>query len=152
MALCVASAANAHDYKIGVIAIGHPWARPTAEGAKAGAAYLSLENTGAEPDRLLSAASPVAAKIQIHQTTEDGGVMKMHEVEGGVALAPGVNVAFKPGGYHIMLLGLKQRLDEGQHIPLTLNFAKAGSIDVEVYVEKTPAGEHAGGMMHDHMH
>ena len=62
--------------------------------------------------------------------------MKMREVVGGIELAPGATVALKPGGYHIMLIDLKQKLDEGRHIPLTLTFAKAGSIDVEVDVEK----------------
>ena len=147
-AVFTAGTAYAHDYKLGPIAISHPWARPTAEGTKAGAAYLSLENTGSEPDSLVSVSSPAAGKTQIHQTTSEGGVMKMRGVEGGVDLAPRATVAFKPGGYHIMLLGLKQKLDEGQHIPLTLTFAKAGSIDVEVYVEKAPSGK--GETMHDH--
>ncbi len=150
IALFTAGTALAHDYKVGTIAIGHPWARPTAEGARAGAAYLSLDNTGGEADSLVSAASSAAGKTQIHETTNDGGVMKMRRVEGGVAIAPGATVSFKPGGYHIMLLGLKQRLEEGQHIPLTLTFAKAGTVDVEVYVEKAPAGEHQGGTTHDH--
>jgi periplasmic copper chaperone A len=150
LALFTAGAAHAHEYKLGRIAIGHPWARPTAEGTKAGAAYLALENTGGEADSLVGVSSPVARQTQIHQTTNDGGVMKMHQVQGGVALAPGVAVIFKPGGYHIMLLGLKQKLGEGEHVPLTLTFAKAGSIDVEVYVERTPSDAQSSGMMHDH--
>ena len=150
LALSGAGAAHAHDYKLGRIAIGHPWARPTAEGTKVGAAYLTLENTGGEADSLVGVNSPVAGQAQIHETTDDGGVMKMRQVQGGVALAPGATVAFKPGGYHIMLLGLKQKLDDGQHIPLTLTFAKAGSVEVEVYVEKTAGGEHKSGMTHDH--
>ncbi len=79
--------------------------------------------------------------------------MKMHEVAGGIELAPGATVALKPGGYHVMLIDLKQKLDEGRHIPLTLTFAKAGSIDVEVDVEKK-AAEQGGGMtgMDQNMH
>jgi len=134
--LCAAGAAYAGDYKLGAIAIDHPWVRPTAEGTKTGAAYLLLTNKGSAADKLVSASSPVAGKTQIHQTSDEGGVMKMREVVGGIELAPGATVALKPGGYHIMLIDLKQKLDEGRHIPLTLTFAKAGSIDVEVDVEK----------------
>ena len=76
--------------------------------------------------------------------------MKMHEARGGGQRAPGANVAFKPGSYHIMLLDLKQNLEEGQRIPLTLTFSKAGSINVEVAVEKTSGSEHSGGPMQDH--
>ncbi len=147
LALCCAGSAYAHDYKLGSLIIDHPWARPA---SGTGAAYLSIKNNGSETDTLVSVASPVAAKTQLHQTTNDGGIMKMRQVERGVAVAPGATVEFKPGGYHIMLLGLKQKLDDGQHIPLTLTFAKAGAIDVEAYVEKTPGGEHEHSAMHDH--
>ena len=142
--------AYSHDYNLGNIAIGHPWARPTAQGTDRGAAYLTLENKGGEADRLVSVSSPVAGSAQIHQTTDEGGVMKMHEVAGGIELTPGASVALKPGGYHIMLLDLKQKLEDGQRIPLTLTFAKAGSIDVQVHVEKTSEGGH-DTMGMDHM-
>lgn len=150
--LFAAGTAFADDYKLGNIAIGHPWVRPTAEGAKTGAAYLTLENKGSAPDRLVSAASPVAGKTQIHETTDEGGVMKMREVAGGIELAPEASVALKPGGYHIMFLDLKQKLEEGQHIPMTLTFAKAGSIEVKVHVEKTPEGSHDMTGMDHKMH
>ena len=78
VSLCAAGAAYATDYKLGTIAIDHPWARPTAEGTQTGAAYLLLTNKGSAPDTLVSASSPVAGKTQIHQTTDEGGVMKMH--------------------------------------------------------------------------
>jgi periplasmic copper chaperone A len=148
LVLADAGAALAHDYKLGPIAIGHPWARPTAQGAKNAAAYLTLQNGAGEPDRLVAVNSPVAEKAQIHETSNDGGIMKMREAADGVTLAPGESVAFKPGGYHIMLVGLKNKLDDGQHIPLTLTFAKAGSINVEVYVEK--ASGQGGGTAPSH--
>ena len=147
--LFAAGVAYADDYKLGNIVIAHPWARPTAQSVKIGAAYLSLENKGNEADKLVSAASPVAGKTQIHKTTNEGGVTKMREAGGGVDLAPGATLAFKPGSYHIMLLDLKQKLEEGQRIPLTLTFAKAGSINIEVDVEKRSGSEHSGGPMHD---
>lgn len=148
LSLLHTGSASAHDYKQGPIAIGHPWARSTAEGVKTGAAYISLENTGAEADTFVSAESPVSEKTQIHETRREGDVMKMREIEGGVSLPAGTTVTFKPGGYHIMLLGLKQKLDEGQSIPLTLTFAKAGSIQVDVHVEKTAPNE--SSTMQDH--
>ncbi len=156
LALFAAGAAQAHDYSQGMITIDHPWARPTPGQSKVGAAYLLLQNSGAETDTLLSAESPVSEKTQIHETLREGDIMKMREVRGGVAVPPGTAVAFKPGGNHIMLLGLKQKLEEGQHIPLTLTFAKAGVVAVEVAVEKAPSEKPEGGMAHgssmDHMH
>jgi copper(I)-binding protein len=137
---------QAHSYILAKIKIGHPWARPTPQGAQTGAVYLSLENTGSEADTLVSANSPAAGKTQFHRTIDEGGAMKMRPAE-GVELAPGATVEFKPGGYHIMLLDLKQRLAEGQNVPLTLTFAKAGTIQVDVRVEKT--GDTSGSaMMH----
>jgi copper(I)-binding protein len=150
LALLGAGTAQAHDYKQGSIAIEHPWARPTPEGARAGAAYLSLQNSGNEADTLLSAETPVSASAQFHETIRDGDIMKMREIRGGVVVPPGGSVSFKPGGYHIMLVGLKQRLDEGQHIPMTLTFAKAGPVRVEVYVEKQPGSQPQSGAMNDH--
>jgi periplasmic copper chaperone A len=148
LALILFGPANAHEYKLGSITIGHPSARPTAPGVP-GAAYLSLENTG-QADKLISATSPLAGKTQIHRTIDEGGVMKMREAADGVELAPHSTVLFKPGGHHIMLIDLKHALSEGEHIPLTLTFEKAGSIDVEVYVEKPTGGEHDAGATHGH--
>ncbi len=138
-ALCVA---------LGALKIEHPWARPTAEGMTAAAAYLTVENTGSEPDTLLSASTPIAAKAQLHETVTENGVMHMRPVAGGITIAPGTTFAFRPGSYHIMLLNLKHKLDQGEHFPLTLTFAKAGTIELDVPVEG-PAG-HSGAMAQDH--
>jgi periplasmic copper chaperone A len=150
LALFAVSAAAAHDYRKGDLTIGHPWARPTPEGATVGAAYLSIGNGGKEADRLVSAASPAAEKTELHQTSDEGGVMKMRPVEGGIEIEPGATKELKPGGYHVMLIGLKKRLQEGETIPLTLTLAKAGSIDVEVKVEKTTPASATSAPMHDH--
>jgi periplasmic copper chaperone A len=129
--------AQAQEYKEGNLTIGHPWVRPTAEGQKEGAAYLSIKDNGREADRLVSAESPVAEKIELHKSVEEGGVMKMLSMKSGIEVEPGSTVEFKPGGYHVMLIGLKQSLKEGEMIPLTLTFAKAGSVKVEAKVEKS---------------
>ncbi len=136
IALLAAHAADAHEYRKGDLTIVHPWARPTAEGAAAAAVYLVIKNAGPDADKLVSVASPAATKTELHETRDENGVMKMRAVEGGIEIAPGASQALKPGGYHIMLIGLKKRLQEGEMIPLTLTLAKAGAVDVEVKVEK----------------
>jgi copper(I)-binding protein len=129
--------ARAADYRQGHIEINNPWARATPEGAGKGAAYLILKNHGTAPDKLIAAQSQIADRLELHEHIHEGGVMKMRKVSGGIAIPADGTVEFKPGGYHIMLLGLKQRLQEGQRFPMKLTFAKAGEITVDAQVEKT---------------
>ena len=131
------------------ITIEHPWARATPAGAKTGAAYLTLINTGPSADRLLSATSPVADKIQFHKESEENGVARMRELQ-TVEVAASDKVSFKPGDMHMMMVGLKQPLKEGQTIPLVLRFEKAGNVDVTVSVAKIGAMQPGDmdGMMH----
>ena len=140
----LAPAAQAHDYDLGTLHIGHPWARPTTSQAKSGGAFLALDNRGRAGDRLISVASPVADKVELHTHSMDGTVMRMRPVEGGIALPPGQKVELKPGGMHVMLIGLKRQLKEGETFPLTLRFEAAGEIAVDVRVEKLsgPQGTH----------
>jgi copper(I)-binding protein len=129
-------AAWARDYDFGTLHIGQPWARPTTSQAQAGGAFLVLDNRGRAADRLISASSPVAEKVELHTHVMDGTVMRMRPVEGGIALPPGQKVELKPGGMHVMLMGLKQQLKEGETFPLTLRFEAAGEIAIDVRVEK----------------
>ncbi|SRR5258708_4952935 len=133
------------------IVVERPWARATPAGAKTGAAYVTLVNNGGSGDGLLSAATPVADQVQFHSASEENGVSRMREMR-TVEVPPGVRVAFSPGGLHIMLVGLKQPLKEGQTFPLTLTFEKAGKIDVMVSVAKVGAmqGGDMGTMNHGH--
>jgi periplasmic copper chaperone A len=148
-AFMLASAgAQAQEYKLGDVTIEHPWARPTAGNTGLGAAYFVLKNGGAQPEVLKSVSSPGADIAQIHENINENGVMKMRPVE-GLKIPPGGTVALEPGGYHVMLIGLKHDLEEGHSLPLKLTFAHAGSVDVEVKIEKKP--EEAGGM-HEHHH
>src|SRR5258708_28226990 len=101
------------------IVVEQPWARATPAGAKTGAVYVTLINNGSAGDRLLGATTPVADKVQFHSAREDNGVSRMREMR-TVELAPGARVSFNPGGKHIMVVGLKQALKEGQSLPLTL--------------------------------
>ncbi len=147
LALFGAGASQAHDYHTGDLTIFHPWARPAAEGQN-GAVYLSIRNGGKDAETFVSAESPDAQKAQIHETREENGVMKMRAVKEGVEIKPGSSLEFKPGGYHIMLIDLKKPLEEGAMVPLKITLAKAGTINVDVKVEK-PAPDAAEAMPMD---
>lgn len=139
---------QAHDYTHGSLAITHPWARFTPPGAPNGAAYLVIRNNGAEPDRLLGAATPRAERVEFHATEMDGGVMTMRP-QAAVEIKPNEVVAFEPGGLHIMLFKLTAPLKEGEKFPLTLRFEKAGELSVDIAVERGPEMKMDGhdGMM-----
>ncbi len=139
LALFGAGASQAHEYRTGDLTIFHPWARPAAEGQN-GAAYLTIKNGGKDAETFVSAESPVAEKTELHETRDENGVMKMRAVKEGVEIKPGSSLEFKPGSYHIMLIDLKKPLEEGAMVPLKITLAKAGTIDVDVKVEKTSPG------------
>lgn len=132
------------------IAVDHPWARATPRGAKTGAVYLTLLNKGGAPDRLLSATTPIAEKVQFHSVSEENGISRMREMK-SVEVAPGAKVTFSPGGMHIMVVGLKQPLREGDNFRMTLIFERAGKEDVTVSIAKVGAMQHGDmPMMHEH--
>lgn len=142
--ILLALPAAAHDYTVGTISIGHIWAAESTPQAKNGVAYVPLKNNGKEADVLKGADSPGAEKVEFHQTTIEDGVAKMRPLN-GVALAPGEEVDLKPGGKHIMLIGLKKQLLDGEKLPITLHFEKAGDITVEAHIQKkatTPVSTH----------
>ncbi|MEN3292103.1 MAG: periplasmic copper chaperone [Burkholderiales bacterium] len=134
-AFAVTAAATAHDYKAGELAIAHPYARATVPNQPTGAAYMTIENAGRNADKLIGASSPVAKAVQIHSMSMQGDVMKMREVS-NIELKPSTKTELKPGdGYHLMLIGLKQPLKPGDKFPITLNFEKAGKVEVSAWVE-----------------
>ncbi len=124
----------AHDYKLGAIEIGQPWTRATPPTAEVGGGFLVITNTGTTPDRLIAARSLVAGKVEIHEMKMDGDIMRMREVEKGIEIPPGGKVELKPGGFHIMFMGLKAPFAKDTDVSVTLVFEKAGSIDVEFMV------------------
>jgi len=137
--------AGAAAAQTGQIAVKEAWARATPGGAETGGAYLTIVSPTA--DRLVSVSTPVAAKAELHTMSMEGGVMKMRPLERGVELPAGQPVTLKPGGMHVMLLGLKQPLHQGQSFPLTVTFEKAGSREVTVSVAKPGAmGPGSGDM------
>ena len=129
----IALLAPAHEYRLGQIAIGHPYARSTAPGQPTGGAYLRLENRGA-PDRLVAVRATVCRTVELHTSQMDGDAMRMREVD-AIDLPANKAVTLQPGGTHIMLVGLKAALKDGDSFPLTLKFEKAGEVTVEVKVQ-----------------
>lgn len=103
-------------------------------GAATGAAYLVIDNTG-PADRLLSAASPAASHVMLHQSVEQDGVMTMEQASEGFDLPEGGALALEPGGLHVMLMGLAEPLEDGATLPLVLTFEQAGEVAVEVPVD-----------------
>jgi len=130
------------------IAVEQPWARAAMQGG-VGGAFMVLRNSGAAADRLVSASSPVAGKVEIHTTIRDGDVMRMRPVT-SIELPPKGAVTLAPGGLHVMLIGLTKALAAGEQVPITLTFERAGAVTVQAAVQ--PAGARdAGGMGHGAM-
>lgn len=136
-ALTIAAPAAAHQYKAGDLAIGHPWSRPAAAGMN-GAGYLTVTNTGAKPDVLLKVETAAAERVEIHQGSMAGGVMKMKDLPNGMPIPAGGTATFAPGGNHLMMVRLKQALKNGDKVPATLVFKNAGRVAVEFAVQATP--------------
>lgn len=128
----------AHAATRPAIKVENAWVRAAPVGATAGAAYMTLTNTGAAADRLIGGASTQAARVEVHEMSMDGGVMRMRPVDGGLAIPAGGTVALKPGGYHIMLIGLKSPLSAGGKLALTLKFEKAGAMRLTLPVQAAP--------------
>jgi copper(I)-binding protein len=137
------------SYKLGPLLIEEPWARATPAGAQVGGGYLKITNTGKEADRLIGGSLPVATSVEVHQMTMNDGVMKMRKMVHGLEIEPGQTVELKPGGYHLMFNGLRESLKQGGTIKGTLQFEKAGSIEVEFQVMPIGAkGAETSGHMH----
>ena len=115
------------------IHVEHAWARASIGAMPTSAIYFSLTDTG-QPDRLVGCSTPVATSAQLHETIHDNGVMKMRPVP-GLPLTPGQPVTLSPGGYHVMLMGLKAPLKQGETFPLTLTFEHAPPVTVTIAVE-----------------
>lgn len=133
--LTLSSPALAHEFEAGHLEIVHPWSRATPAGAKVAGGFFKVENNGKTPDRLLSVGSDIAEKVQIHEMTMTAeGMASMNEVTGGIEIAPGATLELKPGSYHVMFIGLKRPLVEGEKFKGTLTFETAGTVEVEFLV------------------
>ena len=140
----LAAPALAEEVKAGDLVITQAWSRATPGGAKVGGGYLTIENKGSTPDRLIGGSADVADKVQLHEMATNNGVMTMRPLDKGLAIEPGKTVKLAPGGYHLMLQGLKGPLKQGDKVPVTLEFEKAGkvklSLDVQGIGAQAPAG------------
>ena len=132
------TAAAAQQYELGSLLIEHPWSRPTAPGMPMGVAYLSITNRGQSADTLVGASSPVAEKVEMHETSIVDGMARMRPLS-AIAIPPGTTVKIQPGGIHLMLVGLKTPLERGQTAPLALEFRNAGRITVQLGIESPDA-------------
>jgi len=134
-AVLSATPALADDVTVGGLKIFAPWARATPKGAAVGGGYMTITNTGSAPDRLIGGAADIAARFEVHEMSMDNGVMKMRELANGLEIKPGEKVELKPGSYHVMFMGLRQQLIQGQNVKATLQFEKAGKVDVVFSIE-----------------
>lgn len=145
-----AAAAIADTIKSGDISVEQAWSRATPPGAGAGAVYMTLSTAGKGADRLVKVESTAAKSAELHTMSMDaGGVMKMRPVA-AIEVNPGRKTELKPGGVHVMLIGLRKPLVEGDIVPLTLTFDKAGRVEVQARVGKAGAQGSAAMKPHNH--
>jgi copper(I)-binding protein len=142
----VVGSARADDIKAGDLVISQAWSRATPGGAKVSGGYLTIVNKGSSPDKLVGATTDAAGKVEVHEMAMSDGVMKMRPLEGGLTIDPGKTVKLAPGGLHLMMTDLKNPLKQGDKVPLTLQFEKAGKVQVTLDVQAVGAPGPSGGM------
>src|ERR1700733_6736858 len=144
-----AAPACAEEIKAGDLVISQAWSRATPGGAKIGGGYLTIENKGTAADRLIGASGDVAGKIEVHEMAMNNGVMTMRPLDKGLTIEPGKTVKLAPGGLHLMMFDLKAPLKQGDKVPVTLEFEKAGKVQLSLDVQGVGAqgpGGASGGM------
>jgi len=141
------SMARGDEAKHGDVVVTSAWARATPPGVSVAAAYVSLRNDGAADDRLISAASPAAESVTLHNTAEENGAATMRPLADAMIPAGGV-LEMEPGGPHLMLMDLSAPIKEGTSLPVTLVFERAGTVTVPV--EVAPIGADSPSDGHEH--
>jgi len=140
-----ASAGASPPVDVAGLKIDGVWARATPPGAQVAGGFLHIANASKSADRLIGISAPdAAAKVEIHQSTMVGNVARMRQIVGGLAIPPGGDITLKPGGYHLMFLGLKAPFKKGEHVKATLDFKTAGKVDVIFDVRGIGAGAPQG--------
>ena len=139
----------------GDLSITKAWTRQAPPRARVGGGYLTITNNGSEADRLVGGAAAFAGRVEIHEMAVTDGVMRMAPIEGGLEIAPGATVELKPGGYHVMFMAMTESPTEGDTVPVTLVFERAGEVTVRMPVAaigaKTMGGEAGEAMDHSGM-
>ena len=136
---------QAQEIKAGDLVIDHPWSRATPKGGKVGAGYLAIKNTGQTPDRLVGGSTAAAGKVEIHEMAMKDNVASMRPLAGGLPIEPGKTVTLAPGGYHLMFVDLKSPLKQGDKLEATLEFEKAGKVEVTFEVQAVGAQSPVSG-------
>ncbi|WP_203301431.1 copper chaperone PCu(A)C [Marinobacter sediminum] len=144
--------ATAHEFVTEAVHIDHPWSRPTPPGTPMGVGYLVIRNTSDADITLIGAHTPRAASVSIHESMMHDGMMKMQPLKNGLTIPAGETVELKPHGYHLMLEKLNGPLQEGESVPLTLEFDGAAALDVQLMVEPLDGGSMKGEMDHSGHH
>jgi len=135
LAYFLAAPALADEVKAGDLVITQAWSRATPGGAKVAGGYLTIQNKGSAADRLIGGSADVADKVQVHEMATTNGVMTMRPLDKGLSIEPGKTVKLAPGGHHLMLLDLKSPLKQGDQVPVTLEFEKAGKVKLTFDVQ-----------------
>jgi hypothetical protein len=136
------------ETRAGDLVISQPWSRAAGQGGQ-GAGYLGIANRGGAPDRLMGASSPAADRVELHTHIREGEVMRMREVP-SIELPPGQTVTLQPGGLHLMLVRLAQPLRQGETVPVTLRFERAGEVTLDFAI--LAAGARGPGAAGPHRH
>ncbi len=144
--------ATAHEFVTEAVHIDHPWSRPTPPGTPMGVGYLVIKNTSDADITLIGAQTPRAASVSIHESKMHDGMMSMQSLKNGLTIPAGETVELKPHGYHLMLEKLNGPLQEGESVPLTLEFDGAAALDVQLMVEPLDGGSMKGEMNHSGHH
>ena len=129
------TAVFAHTHEKGDLQIRHPWARATPPGTSVGVGYFEIRNNGAQPDRLLSATSPAAKRVEMHLTEHAGEIAKMRQLR-AFEVPARERLTLEPNGAHLMLVDVVQPLKKGERFPMKLRFEHAGEIDIEFEVQE----------------
>lgn len=148
IAALLSTDAFAHDFAKGDIRIDHPWSRVTPSAAPVAGAYLTVTNSGTIADRLIGGSTPIAERVEIHQMSIDDGVARMRPLTEGVEIAAGATAELAPGGTHIMLIKPSRQLIDGERFAATLEFARAGAIEVEFVVQRNAEVQTGNGSEH----
>ncbi len=152
LAALFAAPGRAEEVKAGDLVLTQAWSRATPGGARVAGGFLTIQNTGATPDRLIGGSAEICDKIQVHEMSMNNGVMTMRQLDKGLAIEPGKTVKLAPGGAHLMMLNPKSPLRQGDKVPVTLEFEKAGKVKVSLEVQGIgaqgpPGAGSAGGAM-----
>jgi copper(I)-binding protein len=136
---------QAQEAKVGSIKVDQAYTRATVPGQQVAGGFMKIENKGTSGDQLLSASSPAAGEVQLHEMAMEGNVMKMRQVK-DIAVPAGGSVELKPGGLHLMFMNIKAPLTAGESVPVKLKFAKAGEVEVKMPVNAM--GQAGGAAKH----